>query len=213
MTIVQENPRDAITGVELVDRPDGLSAIHRRGCAATIWRRQPIAQFQDWIDALAPDHLPKARTILPANDVHRAVTAICSASTTPDCLERERLIDDIAAMARIFADLFDSPYLRLRLDVVTSNACSKFHIDAVTARLICTYRGTGTQYGISTGAHEPHQVFTLPTGMPIVLRGSLWPEQPRSGLLHRSPERTHHVGVFRPSARAKGTPRSGNGRK
>jgi hypothetical protein len=27
----------------------------------------------------------------------------------------------------------------------------------------------------------------VPTGAPILLRGTLWPEQPKSGLLHRSP--------------------------
>lgn len=75
----------------------------------------------------------------------------------------------------------------LRLDVVTRNACRRFHIDAVTARLVCTYRGTGTRYGVSTGGGEPRRVFTVPTGSPIVLRGMRWPETPLSGLLHRSP--------------------------
>jgi hypothetical protein len=96
-------------------------------------------------------------------------------------------VDDIAALAEIFAGLMRARWLRLRLDVVTTNACRRFHIDAVTARLVCTYRGTGTQYGISTDGAEPRRIFTVPTGSPIVLRGTLWPEHPRSGLLHRSP--------------------------
>lgn len=79
------------------------------------------------------------------------------------------------------------PYVRLRLSRVTANACSKFHIDAITARLVCTYRGTGTQYGISHDGGGPKRMFTVPTGSPILLRGTLWPESPRSGLLHRSP--------------------------
>ena len=33
----------------------------------------------------------------------------------------------------------------------------------------------------------PSQVFMVPTGAPILLRGTLWPTVPRSGLLHRSP--------------------------
>ncbi len=80
-----------------------------------------------------------------------------------------------------------APCLRLRLDVVTTNACRKFHIDAITARLVCTYRGTGTQYGISTDGAEPRRVFTVPTGAPILLRGTLWRDRTASGLLHRSP--------------------------
>lgn len=101
--------------------------------------------------------------------------------------ERNRLIDDIAALADIFAEIMRARWLRLRLDVVTTNACRRFHIDAVTARLVCTYRGTGTQYGISADGAEPSRIFTVPTGAPILLRGTLWPERPRSGLLHRSP--------------------------
>lgn len=87
----------------------------------------------------------------------------------------------------MFADLLTSKYLRLRLDVVTNNACRKFHVDAITARLVCTYRGTGTQYGISTNGNDPDWVFTVQTGAPMLLRGTLWPEHPRSGLRHRSP--------------------------
>ena len=43
------------------------------------------------------------------------------------------------------------------------------------------------QYGISTDGREPKRIFTVPTGAPILLRGTKWPEPPHSGLLHRSP--------------------------
>ena len=178
--------RDAI-GVGVADTPEGLSAIHRPDCAAAIWRRQPLSSFQDWVDRLDPAHLPRARSILRPDAVRDAVTAICETVGTPQDAERTRFVDDVAALADIFAGLMNAPFLRLRLDVVTTNACRKFHIDAVTARLICTYRGTGTQYGISADGAGPKRVFTAPTGAPILLRGTLWPESPRSGLLHRSP--------------------------
>ena len=97
------------------------------------------------------------------------------------------LIEDASALASIFADVMDSAYVRLRFDVVDTNACRKFHIDAVKARLVCTYRGTGTQYGLSENGHDPAQILTVPTGAPIILRGTRWPETPVSGVLHRSP--------------------------
>lgn len=81
----------------------------------------------------------------------------------------------------------EAPFLRLRLDRVTTNACHKFHKDAVRARLICTYRGTGTQYRVSPDGAEPRRVYTVPTGAPVLLRGTLWPQHPASNLLHRSP--------------------------
>ena len=79
---------------------------------------------------------------------------------------KDLLIDDIAALADVFSGVMKASYVRLRLDVVTDNACKKFHIDALTARLVCTYRGTGTQYGIAAHGVPPHQVFTVPTGAP-----------------------------------------------
>jgi hypothetical protein len=179
--------RDFANGVGVADTPEGLTALHRPGCAAAIWRRQPHAAFQAWIDALDPETLPRARVILRAEAVREAVAEICDISGTPSGLERDRLVDDIAELAEIFAGLMRACWVRLRLEAVTTNACRRFHIDALTARLVCTYRGTGTQYGISTDGAEPARVFTVPTGAPILLRGTLWPESPRSGLLHRSP--------------------------
>ena len=187
MTFVREVVKEAAIGVGVADTPEGLSAIHHPGCAAAIWRRHPLPGFQSWIDALEPERLPEARKILRPEEVRDAAFQICDASGTPDCSERTLLIDDAAALADIFAGLMGAPYLRLRFDVETTNACRKFHIDAITARLVCTYRGTGTQYGISTDGAEPRRVFTVPTGAPILLRGKLWPEHPKSGLLHRSP--------------------------
>ena len=179
--------RDAATGVGVADMPEGLSAIHRPDCAAAIWRRQPLSSFQEWVDRLDPAHLPRARLILRPDAVRDAVTALCETAAMPEDAERTRFVDDVAALADIFADLMRASFVRLRLDVVETNACRKFHVDAITARLICTYRGTGTQYGTAKDGAGPGQVFTVPTGTPIVLRGMLWPESPRSGLLHRSP--------------------------
>ena len=187
MTLIEDFVQDAANGVRLSDTPEGLSAIQEPDCAATIWQRCPLPEFQSWIDALAPEQLPKARIVLRPEQIRDAIFHICDAAGTPNCTDRVRLIDDTAALADIFAKLMRAPYVRLRFDVVTNNACRKFHIDAVTARLVCTYRGTGTQYGISTDGAEPSQIFTVPTGAPILMRGTLWPEKPSSGLLHRSP--------------------------
>ena len=187
MILARELVRDSTAGVSVADMPEGLSAIRNPDCAAAIWQRHTVPSFQTWLDTLEPERLPKARVTFRPERVRETVEAICKVSGTPDCRERERLVDDVAALAGIFSRLAPAPYLQLRFDVVTTNACRKFHVDVVTARLICTYRGTGTQYGISTDGTEPRRVLTVPTGAPILLRGSLWPERPKSGLMHRSP--------------------------
>ncbi|MFA3917024.1 DUF1826 domain-containing protein [Ruegeria hyattellae] len=187
MSYVQTEIRNAAVGVGVSDGPDGLARIAMPGCAATIWRRQLASDFQTWIDALDPSKLPKARLVLRPEAVNDAVRNLCNIAGMEDVSERAWLENDISDLATRFAEMMRAPYLRLRLDAINTNACRKFHIDAIHARLICTYRGTGTQYGNSTDGGNPKRVFTLGTGVPMVMRGTLWPQNPPCGLLHRSP--------------------------
>lgn len=189
MNFVRKTVKDAAigVGVGVADDPASLSNFLQPGCAAAIWRRQTPRHVQTWLEGLDPESLPRGRVILPPNAVSDAVGHLCDISGLPPGSERDWLQKDIVSLADMFGGLMKARFLRLRLDVVTSNACHRFHVDAITARLICTYRGTGTQYGISSDGNDPKRVFTVPTGAPILLRGRLWPEQPPSGLLHRSP--------------------------
>lgn len=185
MTFVRKIAEGAAVGV--VDTPENLAVIRYAGVAAAIWRRRPATSFQRWIDGLDVGALPEARLIVRPSSVRTAVRLVCARSGMPDGSERHRLEGDIAALADLFAALTNATWLRLRLDVVSDNACAKFHVDAVTLRLLCTYRGTGTQYGVATDGRVPDEIFTTPTGAPLLLRGTLWPGDPPSGVVHRSP--------------------------
>ncbi|MES0827784.1 DUF1826 domain-containing protein [Ruegeria sp. SCP11] len=187
MSFVRSKIKNEIVGVGVTDTPEGLAQIEMPQCAATIWRRQLGSEFRAWIDALDPPKLPKGRLVLRPDSVADAVRHLCDIAGMEETPERNWLEHDIAHLAERFSGIMRSPYLRLRLDPISTNACRKFHIDAIHARLICTYRGTGTQYGISRGDQDPQRVFTLATGAPMIMRGTLWPQDPPSGLLHRSP--------------------------
>ena len=189
MTILHKKTKKGVfdVGVGVVRTIQDLAVIRDPGCAVALCQRQPDRNVLEWLERLDSDRLPKARVILPPDRISEALEQICDISDTPDCEERNRLIDDVTKLAKVFADLMKTTHLRLRFDVVTTNSCKKFHIDRITARLLCTYRGTGTQYGVLIDGPEPDRILTVPTGSPIVLRGSLWPETPKSGILHRSP--------------------------
>ncbi|KIC52059.1 hypothetical protein RA29_01420 [Tateyamaria sp. ANG-S1] len=184
---MQTEVQDAAIGVGIADRAEDLSVLRKPGCAAAIWRRPLPVGFQEWVDALDPDALPSARLVLQPDAVAPTVAHLCDLAGLPASEHRDWLIEDVAGLAARFAETMKTPYLRLRLDVITTNACRRFHVDAITARLICTYRGTGTQYGISTDGDAPKRVFTVATGSPMIMRGTVWPETPKTGLLHRSP--------------------------
>ena len=97
------------------------------------------------------------------------------------------LINDMVRITDQFVDVMSSPFLQVRVERVTDNSCRKFHVDYLSARLVCTYRGKGTQYGFSASDAQPERIFDVPTSSPMLMRGRHWPTAPRSNLLHRSP--------------------------
>jgi hypothetical protein len=174
-------------GLRLTKEIAELPKFLEKDCAALLWQRQVPAALRTWLEQLNPDLLPRGRLILQPRAIAEALAHLGDMSGLPKSKERTWLEDDITQLAAAFSELLDAPYLRLRLDVVTTNACRKFHMDAISARLICTYRGTGTQYGQSVGGDTPAPIHTVPTGSPFLMRGSLWPTEPNFGFVHRSP--------------------------
>ena len=166
---------------------DCLSMFKNSNHAAAIWKRNAPSKFQNWIDALPTATLPSTRMILRPGDVHVGVSKACNNHGMELSPHLQWLIEDITALTHIFCEVIPTSLVRLRLDRVTTNACRKFHVDAITTRLLCTYRGTGTQYGTSLKGKDPSKILTAPTGSPIMLRGTLWPKQPNTTVLHRSP--------------------------
>ena len=174
--------------VAYVDEVEGLIQLFDGNTAGVIWRRRVHKRMQSWLDTLPVDQLPTGRIVLPVSQVRSAVTELMNISEMPDCAERKLLLDDICLLAHEFDELFAPAYLRLRFDVVTTNKCPKFHIDHVAARLLCTYRGVGTEYSFLDDQKRPAEIFTTPNCAAIVLRGAKWPTDRANNLVHRSPE-------------------------
>ncbi|MCZ0962455.1 DUF1826 domain-containing protein [Paracoccus benzoatiresistens] len=160
-----------------------LDGISHRGVAAAVWQRDPLPEFTQRIDALPVHQLPRLRTIVAVGSVAPCVHAACDLAGTPQDQFRDMLAGDITVLAEIMAEVMDAPMMHLRLDVVTTNACRKFHIDNKTVRMLCTYRGMGTQLAQPGQEAAP---MAVTTGSVALLRGRRWPGE-RTGLLHRSP--------------------------
>ncbi len=88
------------------DTPEGLFPIHRSDCAVAIWRRNPLPSFLSWINGLTPEQLPKALLKLSPENLREAMLHKCKKYGTPNCSERDRLIDDTAALAKVFSSIF-----------------------------------------------------------------------------------------------------------
>lgn len=94
----------------------------------------------------------------------------------------DALAEEIAGHARRFAAIQKIDALGIRLEVIETDACRKFHADHVTARLLTTLVGTGTQW-IHDGPDTP--IRQMRTGEVAIFKGRLATEA--LAILHRSP--------------------------
>ncbi len=92
------------------------------------------------------------------------------------------LAADIGLLMRRHAALTGEDRLRMRLEVIETDACRRFHADFVTLRLLCSYVGPGTQW-CRTDAAEA--ICDVPTGAVGVFKGRVLLDPPT--VLHRSP--------------------------
>jgi hypothetical protein len=100
------------------------------------------------------------------------------------------LVGDVARLARLFCDAMDLARFELRLEVVRTDSCRKFHADYVTARLITTYVGEGTDWLEAEDAARvaaggtPQRVHRLAPFNVGLFKGRLASDNPA---IHRSP--------------------------
>jgi hypothetical protein len=169
--------------------PAILAAIREPGVAAAVWRRPRDPGFAAWIDALPPERLPRLRRLTTPEQVERAVRAACDNADTPEGPHRDRLASDAAALALILSQVAAQPLIEVRLEVVDTDKCRKFHVDRVRCRMLCTYRGAGTQYGAARPGpdREPAEIHQLDAADAALFRGAFWPGAEFPGVLHRSP--------------------------
>jgi hypothetical protein len=158
--------------------PGALDAVRRPDIGAAVWRRALDPALAAWADACPPGRLPAARIETAAPEAARALAAAAPGAPL--------LAADAAALAARFAAVMGAARLRLRLDVIRDDACRLWRLDRVRARLLCTCRGAGTEFGPGRPGGAPRAVRALSRGDVGIFRGSLWPWSGET-LLHRSP--------------------------
>lgn len=172
------SPVAARDGLAAILDPATNIALHRRPAPA-----RDIGDFGQCDDVTGEYAVA---TLLPAVtiDLRDAGYGAAAAAT---------LAADIADLAARFARIMEGDRVAIRLEVVETDACRRFHADYVTARLICTYAGPGTQWldadaadALAAGAApDTLTIRQLDAGDVAIFKGRLW--APDAPAIHRSP--------------------------
>lgn len=161
--------------------PSVLDRIMAEGVELAVWRRsRPTALA--WLDALAWNTIDDLDFPIALSAIAHELAEGLAEAGYPAGGGTVALRDDIAAHARRFAAIIGCDSVRLRLEVVETDACRRFHADLVPARLLTTLVGPGTQW-IEAGL--PEQIHQLAAGDVAIFKGLRWVEEPV--ILHRSP--------------------------
>lgn len=155
---------------------DTVAAFDRSAEDALLVERPPLPEVAG---AMRAARVRDWRGAVSAADIDSRV-ATGLAALGFDC---PPLAADIAAVARSFLAQFGAPGASLRIEVVTTNTCPKFHCDNIRVRVVTTYHGPGTEY-VATAA--PDDVRGAPTGALLFLKGHKHPTH-TDAVLHRSP--------------------------
>jgi hypothetical protein len=155
-------------------------------CNLAVWERAPITGADAVIDLARAD----VRFTAPLASLDQALRDHLSASGFADSVVRDALIADVFELAQRYCSILKLDHLEVRLEMITTNSCRKFHADYVRARLITTYVGAGTDWLDSEDAArvkqglEPLHINSLRAGDVGLFKGKLATKTPA---IHRSP--------------------------
>ena len=193
-------PHHATSNCAIADDPLGLTHIFDPEIQLAQWRRPTEPLVVDWLAAHASDLGSGLRQMLTPGQQP-------DLGHLPAGAGRNALTADIALLAEMLCELLDAESIGFRLEVAGKAMCPRLHVDRVGIRLLCTYRGPGTEWvedasvdrrflGAASGGQPDetsglllagHRIEAIPPFAVALLKGNLWQGNVGRGILHRSP--------------------------
>lgn len=183
------------------DTPKALAGILDDGVNLALWQRQLPAHIADFGRLLLSLNEPLAESLsleMPSDDAEPNLHGLASGFS--DLEGYEGFIADVSWLVSAFACLLGAQRIGLRLRVLDTAMCPRFHVDHVPVRLITTYAGIGSQW-LKEGAMDRRQlgkpeaepqddslIQQITSGEVALLKGEKWHGNEGFGLIHRSPQ-------------------------
>jgi hypothetical protein len=183
-------------------QPDELIRIFDSRIQVVRWQRQEDQVIRTYFQhALTSGALGGGfRTIIGAGERLRP-------TFLPNLPGQNIIVDDICQLSDIYSELLGCDAVGLRLEVLHSAMCPRFHVDRTGIRLACAYLGSGTEWiddrwvdrsrlglGSNGLSDEASGLFdhrtTVEAAAPfdvVIFKGLLWQGNNERGAIHRSP--------------------------
>jgi hypothetical protein len=148
-----------------------------------VWHRR-FPEALDWLGSLDWSAIDDCERTSRVEVLPVTIADGLAAAGYPYGARGTALCDEIVGLARHFAGALKLDAVTVRLEVIETDACRKFHADYVAARLLCTLVGQGTQWRYGPDVADT-PIRQLRTGDVAIFKGRLATDTP--AILHRSP--------------------------
>lgn len=181
-------PGQAVLG----DDPLIMTQIFRPENNLVVWQRSLSTQLLDEIKETITQK-PTWQMVLQTSQ-DEAFEELADALSDWRCAQE--LSCDITQLIEMYSVLFDAKRVGVRLTVLESTMCPRFHVDRVGCRLVTTYYGQATQWIKGKDAVQVTQDYPnalieqMNTGDVALLKGTYWEGNEQHGIVHRSPPAT-----------------------
>ncbi len=140
-----ENTPELTGHVVYADAMEQLVYIHLPYMNLALYQREVTQQLKDFIIGLDLDKFPSIHGNLNCDEIQTLLrSSLRNIATDKEGLNL--FIEDIKIISEHFSDIAKTKIIRFNLYTVESNLCKYFHADYNNLRLLCTYRGEGTQW-------------------------------------------------------------------
>ena len=182
------------------DRLDVLRLILEPGMNFCLWQRPVCQATSQELLPLKAHQLPDVRCrISPASFDDDVSSLLQQQGLDPSAFGNWRT--DLRQLADLFFSISQGRAVTLRLETTATDGCRRFHVDQTHLRLLCTYRGPGTEWLPDEQVDRVAQADGAPNegivrfGEPSrfqpfwvgVMKGDAYPDNAGRGLVHRSP--------------------------
>ena len=125
---------------------DVLANAGRNGNALTIWHRTPHAAVIEAAARIPHTHLPDGRWNGTVAELSAQLDAHTQATPTEHRADVSVLCADLVAVAEICHQHLGWQTYTFRCHRLSDTMCPRFHTDRGQIRMLCTYRGPGTEW-------------------------------------------------------------------